>query len=236
MSMSPPSTTGRENIDPGSSEALAVGASHVRATTRVLRPTPRQWHACRAPRAQGPYRSVQDVARCPLTKRGRAWAPAMRRSGRTPVADGRDIERPICSAPTGTLRRGRCQDVTVVDAVIFDLDDTLIVEEDTARAALAEALTSVGAPPMSSALSEPYARCGGHPRIMVDVSNSGSRPGKRCGRPSTIATTPLPPFVIGCPSTAASPGRLHLAPLVAIRASPPTPPVTTSPRNGGAIP
>ncbi len=35
----------------------------------------------------------------------------------------------------------------MVDAVIFDLDGTLIVEEDAARAALAEALTSVGAPP-----------------------------------------------------------------------------------------
>src|SRR5438552_6401518 len=36
--------------------------------------------------------------------------------------------------------------IRVVDAVVFDLDDTLIVEEDAARAALAEALRSVGAP------------------------------------------------------------------------------------------
>ncbi|HEV2071267.1 MAG TPA: HAD family hydrolase [Acidimicrobiales bacterium] len=35
----------------------------------------------------------------------------------------------------------------MVEAIIFDLDDTLIVEEDTARAAIAEALTFVGAPP-----------------------------------------------------------------------------------------
>lgn len=35
----------------------------------------------------------------------------------------------------------------MVDAVIFDLDDTLIVEEDAARAAIAQALASVGAPP-----------------------------------------------------------------------------------------
>ena len=36
---------------------------------------------------------------------------------------------------------------TMVEAVIFDLDDTLIVEQDVARAALAGALEFVGAPP-----------------------------------------------------------------------------------------
>ena len=45
----------------------------------------------------------------------------------------------------GAGGRGRCQDLCVLDAVIFDLDDALILEEDTARAALAEALTSAGA-------------------------------------------------------------------------------------------
>lgn len=51
-----------------------------------------------------------------------------------------------CAGPVDARREPECKDATVVEAIIFDLDDTLIVEEDTARA-IAEALTFVGRTP-----------------------------------------------------------------------------------------